>query len=387
MFHQTGKQPMVPGTSSTARTTEPAIGKRSRVEELQDARTGGASARESEPKRKRASRLQIVDAASSAKLDGSVPVLAGRPVRLRMSTVEGQLAQPRWTLPASAVGDYALSAQQASTSPVQGLDTPEISFYFTAAGPQTVTIAGDVDGTPESTDIQFQVTKPAFELSARQGQTEIKKHDGILKFQLTGYNSGITVTGKVTTKDDERGVLSIVQLINAHVRHVAALDQIPGGATYDEPGRTPPTSQELALQGNHTHIHEIATTRGWVLDTSYPYARTSIPANTTKAISAKDSPKYPIYPSITKMDFSEQFQVYLMYQPDGGIPTTLGRLDWNHEAGVNDPNAPSPGWYHQIPNAKVQLQGQQTDTLPTWNANAKDLLNTEFQGFTSDPHG
>jgi hypothetical protein len=117
-------------------------------------------------------------------------------------------------------------------------------------------------------------------------------------------------------------------------------------------------------------IQHYDTTEGefW-LDKDCPYGSDdprylSWDDNPTKHVDHTDSPGYGPNNFCDNLIAIDHFKTYLRFQPDGGIPVTIGRIDWGwgcYEienngiwSGDTSINGPTPDW--------------SDDSFPEWNA-------------------
>ncbi|MGA3284637.1 MAG: hypothetical protein ABSD57_09300 [Verrucomicrobiota bacterium] len=125
--------------------------------------------------------------------------------------------------------------------------------------------------------------------------------------------------------------------------------------------------------GLHTYlgcIQHYDTTEGefW-LDKDCPYGSDnpqylSWDDNPTKHVDHADSPEYGPNDFCSEIIAIDQFKTYLRFQPNSGIPVTIGRIDWGWDCYENENNGiwsgntsttgPTPDW--------------SDDSFPVWNA-------------------
>jgi hypothetical protein len=134
------------------------------------------------------------------------------------------------------------------------------------------------------------------------------------------------------------------------------------------------TYAQLVQSSNSYYVnimgHEgSSTSGGYWLDNNYPYALDtpqlfSWSDNPTKFVAHNDNPGLDpgTFAFRTSIFITNQFKTYVQFQPGGGIPVTIGRVDWGWSCNATQSN----GIWSWTCFTNQPMLDRNDSTLPTW---------------------
>ncbi len=217
----------------------------------------------------------------------------------------------------------------------------------------------------------MQVLRPTASLAAQYSTKEkpvyinaSKKliHCGRETTASPAQESAIRVTGTVTATAGGDGVIALVQRIRSK-RHTYFLNTV-NGVTKPQPPAF--ATNVFVLDRNHKGEEDAIIQFGGITQV--------IQSSLTQTVSMLDSLEIPFGNFDTHLNIHEEFELFLMYQPTGGIWVTLRKLEWNWKA-VARRVTPASDWELITKEAPKEGNTYEFDSiqLPTWNRRVQDL--------------
>lgn len=290
--------------------------------------------------------LQIIDTNTGINLSAQTnTVIVGQQMNLTCQlSVTNQLmtnfplANFQWTIPGVTISNYVEAADASSAMVVTSfpLNNSNVVFYWVdGASNRLVQCSATVQGKMVTGQAAFNVFRPTAKITTVTGTVALDTNWNNGYFALHyGYISefgtpGIQFYSSITTNGCP-GHIKWIQIINS-------------------------LSDDVIATGGYYDVHLLLTN---ALDNadSYPY-------NTLT--NAEDSPGRPVNKASDKsVSVSDNFSMWVEYQPPGGIwvPLSVVNWSWGGEGSTNGVN-----WSLISSNNIVNPTGFETTTFPTWN--------------------
>jgi len=318
--------------------------------------------------------LEIADADTGAVLSTSdTPQgdeVVGQLINLKVQSDPAWQATPpdiQWTLPQTpiAISNYQISAGTGSVTPITDFTQTPIKFYWTQGGLQTVTVSAtlktsDGQSWPSRASVQYNVGRPqlAGEVSftiVSNPTTVTPLSNGLWKIQEGGGATlapGAQFTAAVqgTPQPSGQGEIAFLQVMTSAETCTYNGSSIEGTAGVDYNAQTgypePFASAEQAIQSDSSGLSSASDFDG------------------------QDSPFVTLHGGESAgnvFTINASFNLYVMYQPNGGIWVTIAQAVWNWT-----PTATWDGKLWNVPQTVApDVNGGDSANLPTWSAKAQ----------------
>ena len=217
--------------------------------------------------------------------------IVGKHINLSAEVPPGLICTYQWVIPGRIIKNYAADNASASVIevPASDLQQQNVSFYWVDGGDGrevkcTVTI-GEHQCIGKAT---IDVKRPTdVTMTAATGDVDVIGGGGM--GTLTYHGPGMSFAGACTIPQGFAGTLKWIQIVDGSRRAYNSADQLWYRAD---------------LKG---------------LDTTYPYGA---------GANVVDTPQMKMGNPYTKFQANDTFTMWLMFEPDGGIPVPLRKMDW-----------------------------------------------------------
>ena len=290
-------------------------------------------------------------------------VIVGQQVNLMAVVPQGLvMTSVQWTIPGETVAGYTQSQAAATAEYLTDADLAAnpLTFYWIAAGSETVTCDYKVSGVVRQMTAVFTVLAPTARFTAtittERSPVDVGpdlKHDLSMSLHLGTAKEGIDWSGTVTTVAGEAGQIATTQTI--------CTDRL----REDNAGNW--TSFCSASDYICDDYPEEPHDGGYVNDESWA----SIGASSTAKAEAADSPFEAMETGYKFYNVDDDFENYLMYRPSGtnSIWVTLSVIEWHWDGSATYANnrwSLDPGSHPNKPGQGIK--GSASTSLPEWDS-------------------
>ena len=306
--------------------------------------------------------INLYTSTTNANLDTDVPeVCVGQQVTFSLNwspsapAIVNMVGQ--WTLPPKFVNqptNYSATCQTWVENDMLLQNTNQTSCWFYNGTGGKVVVGMNLlflNGQTASiaADGSFSLVKPAIVNMTNlcSGVNMFTNEDGSLSeiaLQYTNGNNGIEIWVYVKRPDYFSGLALITQLVNRQFHWNA---------------------NPLGLPGSDV-------TGSYYLDAAEAFASIYLPvtengnsANPVRPIYLSDGPLLgsPMFGFYNSADAQDDFHDYVRFQPDGGIPVTIGRIDWGWHGKATKS---SGAWSLTTSTSYINSPDTSDDSFPTW---------------------
>ncbi|ODA36428.1 hypothetical protein A6X21_16040 [Planctopirus hydrillae] len=328
---------------------------------------------------------------------GTVPRIVGQPIALKAIIEPAPPAGTtyRWTVPDKCIEKYdmpdTLKRKDNENPNLDGncetfariTKLPEvlvgasIGFYtFGVPKPSNVTLLATLGGRLKSVVTTLNVSTPTGDIAFRFSEytpaadvIRIVGNELICGRTNTASpeeDSAVRVEGTIHTTPGGAGRIAFIQRIET--RRAAG---VPSTGSDGTPIWNPPvltTEGAYVLDRKPKNINSS--------DDMVPQFQAKIKVigeSATETIEVLDSPSVFLSGVATAFDIREFFEMFLMYQPTGGIWVTIHKARWRWSAaGSRAPGQPWV-WSHRTPPSAVNSPDGPSEQLPTWETRIQDI--------------